>query len=181
MDPRIIPLYYLSSLAGLVMVVGGIWMLYKQKIYIDRESKEITEIETPLGKFKTNVPALVLFALGFIPLIYPIIKSAEIAEQITEQVNIKGKVKANEYPVQIYAVIKSDSILENRDFSLQVPVLKNMTDDYKIIYLVGNMVFEDRADLKTQKNGEIILPGKEIQSSITTNYKTKLQSVSDEF
>ena len=157
MDSRIIPLYYLSSLAGLVMVVGGIWLLYKQKIYIDSESKQITEIETPIGKFRTNIPALILFALGFIPLIYPIIKSAEM----TEQVNIKGKIISNQYPVQVYAVIKSDSVLENRDFSLQVPVLKNLSNEYKIIYLVGNMVLEDRADLAKQKNGEIFLPGKE--------------------
>lgn len=177
MDPRVIPLYYLSSFAGLVMVVGGIWLLYKQKIYIDRESKQITEIETPIGKFKTNIPALILFALGFVPLIYPIVKSAEN----TQQINIRGKVKANEYPVQIYAVIKSDSILENRDFSLQVPVFKDIAGEYKVLYLAGNMIFEDLADLKNQKNGEIVLPGKEIQSSITINYKTKLQSVPDEF
>ncbi|MEW6086955.1 MAG: hypothetical protein AB1498_01455 [bacterium] len=177
MDPRVIPLYYLSSFAGLIMVAGGIWLLYKQKIYIDRESKEVTEIETPIGKFKTNIPALILFALGFVPLIYPIIKSSEI----TEQVSIKGMVKANEYPVQVYAVIKSDSIMENRDFSLQVPVLKNITDEYKVIYLVGNMVFEDRADLKNQKNGEIVLPGKEIQSAVAANFKTKLQPVPEEF
>ncbi len=177
MDPRVIPLYYLSSFAGLVMVVGGIWLLYKQKIYIDRESKQVTEIETPIGKFKTNIPALILFALGFVPLIYPIIKSAEN----TQQINIRGKVKANEYPVQIYAVIKSESILENRAFSLQVPVFKDITGEYKVLYLVGNMIFEDLADLRNQKNGEIVLPGKEIQSSVTAKFKTNLQSVPDEF
>ena len=53
----IIPLYYLCSVAGLVMVVGGIWLIYKEKIFIDRETKQITEIEIPGGwKFRTNIP-----------------------------------------------------------------------------------------------------------------------------
>jgi hypothetical protein len=98
MDPKIIPLYYLSSLAGLIMVAGGIWLLYKQKIYIDKESNQVTEIETPLGKFKTNVPALVLFALGFVPLIYPIVQSSGFAEEV----RIMGNVKAGTFPVQVY-------------------------------------------------------------------------------
>lgn len=158
MDPRIIPLYYLSSLAGLIMVAGGIWLIYKEKIYIDRESKEVTEIETPLGKFKTNVPALVLFALGFVPLIYPIIKSAGFAQEV----RIEGNVKASTFPVQVYAVVKSDSLLENRDFSLEVPVAENNGGEYKILYIAGSLVLEERADLRKKQDGEIKLPDKEL-------------------
>jgi hypothetical protein len=73
LDIGFTPLYYLSSFAGLVMVAGGIWLLYKQKIYIDSESKQVIEVELPIGKFKTNLPVLVLFALGFVPLIYPLV------------------------------------------------------------------------------------------------------------
>jgi len=157
MDPRIIPLYYLSSLAGLIMVAGGIWLIYKEKIYIDRESKQVTEIETPIGKFKTNVPALVLFALGFVPLIYPIVKSAGFAEEV----RIEGNVKASTFPVQVYAVIKSDSLLESRDFSLEVPVVAN-GEDYKVLYIAGNLILEDQADLRKKQDGEIKLPDKEL-------------------
>ena len=158
MDPKFIPLYYLSSLAGLIMVAGGIWLLYKQKIYIDKESSQVTEIETPLGKFKTNIPALVLFALGFIPLIYPIVQSSGFAEEV----RIMGNVKASTFPVQVYAVIKSDSLLENRDFSLLVPVLKGGSEEYKIIYIAGSIILEDRADLTKKQNEELHLQAKEI-------------------
>jgi len=158
MDPKFIPLYYLSSLAGLIMVAGGIWLLYKQKIYIDKESNQVTEIETPLGKFKTNIPALVLFALGFVPLIYPIVQSSGFAEEV----RITGNVKASTFPVQVYAVIKSDSLLENRDFTLQVPLLKGISEDYKIIYIAGNIILEDRADLTNVQNKEVHLQAKEI-------------------
>jgi hypothetical protein len=130
MEPNIIPLYYPCSLAGLIMVAGGIWLLYKQKIYIDRETKEVTEIDTPVGKFKTNVPALVLFALGFVPLIYPIVQSAKVAKEI----EFRGNVRGNAFPVQVYAVIRSDSLLGPRDFILRVPIVKQDGDDYKIVY-----------------------------------------------
>ena len=34
-----------------------IWLIYKEKIFIDRETKQITEIEIPGGwKFRTNIP-----------------------------------------------------------------------------------------------------------------------------
>jgi hypothetical protein len=61
MDARI-ALYYMCSTAGLVMIGGGIWLNYKQKIYIDREWKRPVEINTPRGNFKSNYPALVVFA-----------------------------------------------------------------------------------------------------------------------
>ena len=35
MDPNVVPLYYLSSLVGLVMVAGAIWWIHREKIYID--------------------------------------------------------------------------------------------------------------------------------------------------
>ena len=61
MDARI-ALYYMCSTAGLVMIGGGIRLIYKQRIYIDREWKRPVEINTPLGNFKSNYPALVVFA-----------------------------------------------------------------------------------------------------------------------
>jgi hypothetical protein len=163
MDPKIIPLYYLSSFAGLLMVAGGIWLLYKEKIYIDRESKEITEIETPIGKFKTNAPALALFVLGFIPLIYPIWNSAGFVQEIM----IKGNVKATTFPVQVYAVIKSDSLMQNRAFSLQLPV----NDEYKIIYIAGSVILEDLAEIGQKQNGEILLPPKDITPARPVAYE----------
>lgn len=177
MDPQIIPLYYLSSLAGLVMVVGGIWLLYKQKIYIDRESKKITAIETPIGKFKTNVPALALFVLGFFPLVYPIVKSAGF----TEEIIIRGTVHATTFPVQVYAVIKSDSILQNRDFSLQLPIFKQVSDEYKILYIAGNIIVEDQADLGKSQHGELKLPPKELLPSRPASFEPDVVPTPPEF
>jgi hypothetical protein len=157
-DNSVIGLYYLSSLAGLVMIVGGIWLIYSQKIYIDSQSKEITEIDIPLvGKFKTNVPALVLFALGFIPLIYPLVQLAGMIKEVT----IQGNVKANAHPVLVYAVANSDSVLSDEAFSIKVPLLGSAVD-YRILYLVGNKLDQSQVDMKKLQRGVVDVNDKEI-------------------
>ena len=75
METSLIPLFYLCSIARVVLVAGGTWLIYKQKICLDRESKEVAKIESPIGKFKNNVPALVLMALGSVPRILPILRT----------------------------------------------------------------------------------------------------------
>jgi hypothetical protein len=159
MDPRLIPLYYLSSFAGLVMVVGGIWLIYKEKIYIDRESKQVTEIETPVGKFKTNAPALALFLLGFVPLIYPILGT----ERFAEEVSIHGNIRSTTHPVVVYAVGDIDSLSRDGEFRLQVPFVKN-GEEYRVLYLAQGrlIVDEERGPLRSAKGGEIEIPSKEI-------------------
>jgi len=49
-----------------------------------------------VGKFKANILALILFALGFLPLLYPIGQS----EGFNQKVQIAGNVKAITVPVQ---------------------------------------------------------------------------------
>ena len=57
MDSRMV-LYLLIAIAGFVMVVGGMWLIYKQKIYIDRESGQPITVELPGNfKFTSNYPA----------------------------------------------------------------------------------------------------------------------------
>lgn len=150
-------LYYVCATAGFVMVAGGIFMLYKQKIYIDRESQQITEIEAPLlGKFRTNVPALVLFVLGFVPLIYPL----WLLRQLANQVEIVGTVKSTSYPVYVYAVTGVDTVRGERQFGLTMPL---SAKEYRILYMAGNAVVEDRASQRDIKRGQLVLPAKEIQ------------------
>lgn len=143
MDPRL-ALYYLTSLAGLVMVVGGIWLIYKEKIYIDRESQQPILIETPLGKFKSNYPALALFALGFFPLVYSLhqVNSIDIFVKV-DKVRIRGLIEANAYPVLVYAARGQDSLNANGEFHLRVPYVVNGDDDYKILLVVNGHVLDE--------------------------------------
>jgi hypothetical protein len=105
----IIPLYYLCSVAGLVMVVGGIWLIYKEKIFIDRETKQITEIEIPGGlKFKTNMPALVLFVLGLSALCFPIYKLSGIVNK-SDVEEIGGAIDPPRKNVKVILAVKECS------------------------------------------------------------------------
>jgi hypothetical protein len=142
-DPRII-LYFLSSIAGLVMVVGGIWLIYTEKIYIDVESKQPIEIKTPLGGFKNNYPALTLFALGFFPLIYPLYAIEDIQDDRVRvaTVRLSGPVDVKAYPVAIYAVAE-DYFAERRgDFSVDVPIFGERDKEYKVLLVVNGHVLD---------------------------------------
>jgi hypothetical protein len=146
MDPRLV-LYYVVSAAGFVMVVGGIWLIYKEKIFIDHESKEPIEIQSPLGSFKSNYPALTLFVLGFFPLVYPIYTINNIVGFVhVETVRIKGPVHASSYPVLVYAARAQDAVTSEGDFLVPVPYLDKQENDYKILLVVnGHVIDEARA------------------------------------
>lgn len=175
MEPEIFCLYLLCSLAGFIMVAGGIWLIYKQKIYIDRESKQVTEIETPMGKFKTNVPALVLFALGFFPLVFPIYR----IEKLGKEIPVTGNLKADVFPVMVYAVVRSDTLLGPGGYSLQVPGAGG--GECKILYVAGSSVAEARADLTELKDGKVVLPEKEILAVVPAYKANALPPVPSEF
>src|SRR5262245_28074335 len=146
MDPRL-ALYYMVSTAGVVMIVGGIWLIYKEKIFIDRESKKPIQITSPLGSFKSNYPALTLFALGFVPLIYPIYSINNLRDFVrVTTVRIKGPVQASAYPVLVYAARAQDAVSSQGEFQVPVPYLDSYENDYKILLVVnGHVIDEARA------------------------------------
>ena len=48
MEPSLVPIYYLSSLVGLVMVAGGSWLIHREKIYIDSvRNRSLGNISSP--------------------------------------------------------------------------------------------------------------------------------------
>jgi hypothetical protein len=155
-------LYYLCAAGGLVMIIGGIWLIYKEKIYIDRATNQVTEIDIPLfGRLKTNVPALALFALGFFPLFFPIYKSQ------TQFWTIRGNVSSTLHPVIVYAVVATEAVGGDEDFNISVPKLAGSGYVPKVIYVAGPdpLVFQDSVDTKQQKQGVIDLIKKQISPS----------------
>jgi len=144
-DPRIW-LYFLSALTGVIMVVGGIWLIYKEKIYIDAESKQPIEISTPIGGFKNNYPALTLFALGFFPLIYPIYTINNLSTYApVQKVRIKGVVDAHSYPALVYASVDQDARTGKGDFEILVPFVGTEQKDYKMLLVVNGQVLGEES------------------------------------
>jgi hypothetical protein len=164
-------LYYLPCLAGFVMVVGGMWLIWKEKIYIDRETKQPIEIELPIiGKLKTNVPALALFVIGFVLCIYPMLKNPPPPE-----LQLQGEVTNDkDYPFEVYAAIAAESVKNRRTFSLSVPPLAGNREEYKLLYVTeDNRVWEEPVPTKDQK-GVIPLQTKSIPQKQVTYEPAKV-------
>lgn len=154
-DPRIW-LYFLSALTGVFMVVGGIWLIHAEKIYIDVESKQAIEIATPVGTFKNNYPALTLFVLGFFPLTYPLYTVNNLSDYArVETVRIKGPVDAHSYPALIYASVDQDARNARGEFEIRVPFVGRNQKDYKLLLVVNGQVLGEESARRTGDDGEI--------------------------
>jgi hypothetical protein len=164
MDFRVLLLYVLSSLAGLTMVVGGIWLIYKEKIYVDRESKQPIEVSTPVGSFKSNYPALALFALGFFPLVYPLTRVPLECLQ-AEDAEVTGSIAGIGHEVAVYAVIGEDNIRGKRKLALPIKFFPPDHEKYKVLLVVnGHVVDESFAERRNEKNGMVEVAFAEVET-----------------
>jgi hypothetical protein len=136
------------------------YLIYKEKIYLDRETKAPIEVETPLGKFKTNVPALVLFFFGFVFLTTPVYK----LWNFNKNIKVTGSLKSTKHPIDIFAVVETESIPRDGRFAIGVPALFDQSKEYKIIYSLGNIIVDhDPVKLKNAKGDEVDLGKKNLQ------------------
>jgi len=120
------------------MVVGGIWLLGKQKIYLDHETKEPVQVELPGGiRLKANSPALALFLIGFIPLLYPVYKLDPQKYHAVETATLTGKFDPQEHDLIVYASAVQAPVIRNRNsFQISVPFVADQGGEY------GNVNYE---------------------------------------
>jgi hypothetical protein len=77
-----IGLYYICAIAGLILVVGSLFLIWKGRIYVDAETKTVTKVELPLGiKLQTNLPVLAMFIFGALLLGYPVHEIKELQKK----------------------------------------------------------------------------------------------------
>jgi hypothetical protein len=161
----ILVLNYLCVAAGLIMVIGGIWLLAKQKIYIDRETKQEIAIELPGNvRFRSNVPALAFFVCGFIPILIPVFKLSPKTYHRVDHATINGTFHPQTDTVTTYACglldESSESKAENEAFKFNsVPFDRVENTSYKIVLVTANgyRVGEDRASWEDVHDGKITL------------------------
>jgi len=156
MDARIV-LLFMTEFAGLAMVVGGIWLIYKQKIYVDKESNQPLEVGLPGGfTFKSNYPALALFALGFFPLIYPLSELSKLVEYPhVVTVKLTGVPNTNVYPALVYASVAPYPVTRDGDsFTVPVPFIGKGDEEYKVLLIANEHVMDTQTAKKTG-NGNI--------------------------
>jgi hypothetical protein len=158
MDAEIL-LYYIASVAGAIMVVGGMWLLYTQKIYIDRVTNKVTNVETPLGSFSTNVPALVLFVIGFVPLLWPIYYSKDMSRMI----RVNGNVESSDQ-ITVYAVVQTKTLPKGGAFTIPIPIPRSGVYSAQLLYIGtdGRIFDTDEIDPKVVQSSEINVTAKKV-------------------
>ncbi len=158
-----IGLFYLSAISGAFVIIGGIVLIGKRKIYIDQATKKPIEFELPLfGKFKSNTPALALFFFGTFLITYPIMKRPA-PPPIAPDVHLDGEITNDkDYPFEVYAAVEAERVSNHRTFSIKVPQLSGDRDEYKLLYLTDDRRFcEERVPVKN-KSERITLQTKEV-------------------
>ena len=69
----------LAAVAGAIVMISTMVLIGMRRIYVDKETKEVTEIDFPLlGKMKTQSPALFLIAVGFMLTGYAVYQGATL-------------------------------------------------------------------------------------------------------
>lgn len=158
-------IFYFCSVAGLVMIVGGIWLLSKQKIYLDAKTGAVVSFDIPLlGKVKTNVPSLGLFVIGAGLLIWPLTSVKSIPDAPLT-VAVKGSVSSSEHPMLVYAVVRSEVLQQDEGFTIAMPEDIGPGYDPRVLYIPANTpgIFEDKVELAMRKNGSVELLPKKVQ------------------
>jgi hypothetical protein len=137
-------LFLICSLAGLLLVSGSLYLLWKGIIDF-KEGQGVTEMEMPGGaKIKTPVPALVMFVLGVLMVVFPVYKRPEL-----EIVKLRGVV-ATDADVEVHAVVDQREAHASNAFDLAVPYLPDHR--YFVRYL-------DKSGAELDKESFMLGPG----------------------
>ncbi len=126
----------IAEVAGSLIALGSLFLLWQQKIYIDTQTKQITKIELPLGiKLQTNAPVIAIVFLGAALIIIPVFKHPE-----STVVALKGHVSVHQ-PLKVYAIAAQQET--NGDVLLEVPG----NAYYTVIYLPrdGGAAFDSQS------------------------------------
>lgn len=142
----------ICQMAGIIMILGALVLLFKEKIYLNAETKEPMSVDVPFfGKLKVNSPALGIFILGILAVAYP------LHFDHLNYVTATGKVKSNTYPVIAYVTSGEGTIGTATDLEISVPKLP--VKDYKpnVVLIAGNAIGYAHVSLDDAKNGVVVI------------------------
>lgn len=151
------------SLAGLIMVIGSLYLLWKGRIGLDRETKSATKFKLPGGfEVESPVAGLIMFVLGVFMLVIPIHYSPQFCTDLSfhkkvplEMVNLRGKV-STDTSIEVYAIIDEQKANADQTIALSVPYLADRRYFVKYFNSAGNMVDEENFRLdKDEKVKEL--------------------------
>ncbi len=127
-------LLYICAAAGFIVIVGSMFLLAKGRIYIDSQTKDITDIELPFGiKMKTNAPTIMMFLFGAVLLAYPVWQASKSEVTKDKRIYLTGKVESTE-PVKV-SVLVAERAETIGDFNIEVPLVRA---NYILAYTAKN-------------------------------------------
>jgi hypothetical protein len=157
-------LFYLCSAGGMAMVLGAMWLLFKEKIFLDAHTREVLYVELPLvGRLTTNAPTIFLIALGSLTTIYPAyLTRSNVTTQTYYKVN--QRISSLGHPVTVYLVIHTDVLNQDGDVELPVPKLPDQSYEAKLVYVVNNVATGDaQIPFNQEQKGAITLDARILQ------------------
>ena len=145
-------LLVITQLAGILLLVATMILLFFRRIYLDSETKQPIKFTLPVfGEISTQAPVLVLVLAGAFMVVYPLSKMS------ADMVPLQGHIDTGGKSVSVLIVAVPDyehSQDAPGDFSVKIPLLA--TDaTYRVKFLVDKQVIDDQ--LATLKDGRIEL------------------------
>src|SRR6476646_7156759 len=110
-----------TQAAGILLVIGTMFLLFARRIYLDAETKQPITFKLPLmGEISTQAPVLILIAIGAFMVVYPLSKAS------ADMVTLEGDVDTGGKSVNV-VVVAVPAYEHHQDFpgplALRVPLL----------------------------------------------------------
>jgi hypothetical protein len=184
-------LFIVSAVAGLVLTVGSLFLLWKGRIMLDSNGKP-TEMQLPLNlTIKTQTPVLIMFLLGafliFLPQYYKAKECIDLnVHKSRPLVKLTGEVVSDEN-MEVYAIVDAQKANTDTKVELTVPYLEDRR--YYVLYVRGDGKVEKEYHFKLandQREHHLekvlasqtlvaanadIAPAQTVSSSVEANYK----------
>jgi hypothetical protein len=145
----ILVLSVVCSIAGLILVIGSLLLLWRGRIFLDAKGKDVSHVELPMGiKLDTHAPVLIMFLFGVFMLVFPVYYNRNSCpnpalhnKAFPEMVKVTAPIKSPR-PVDVYAIVAEQDKIRNQA-TFNIPFGKDI--QYRLIYGDGggNFSFSD--------------------------------------
>lgn len=154
-------LEHICQFAGILTVVGALFLIFKEKIYLDAQTKRVMSVELPFfGKVQTNAPAFAVIVLGFAAVIYPVQRSHTTYITVEQDVDSDSPFTVNAYAVSEHATVGN-----NKHLTIVFPNLPDADYQPHLVLHVGNAFWDQAVHINAARHGIIILEKASLQDN----------------
>lgn len=149
----------ICQVAGIVIVVGAMVLIFYKKINLDAQANYTTTVEMIVGRLRTNSPALVLFFFGSILLILPVVHPAPVPPLQTHYFTVEQEVDTDSpFTIDAYAVATQTTVGNAHHLRILFPDLPDNSYQPHLVLHSPSMFLEYPIERTTGK--ETITLGK---------------------